>query len=74
MDVAITTTGAYRLGDIRHNFADLTKASNELGFTPKVSFDDGIRQFTAWVNSQKIAADKYEDSIMEMKNKGLYKG
>lgn len=74
VDVAITTTGAYRLGDIRHNFADLTKASNELGFTPKVSFDDGIRQFTAWVNSQKIAADKYEDSIMEMKNKGLYKG
>ncbi|GGX16431.1 nucleoside-diphosphate-sugar epimerase [Pigmentiphaga litoralis] len=72
--VPVTTTGAYRLGDIRHNFADLTKARKELGFEPKVSFTEGIKHFTAWVNSQAVQVDKYEASIAEMKAKGLYRG
>jgi dTDP-L-rhamnose 4-epimerase len=69
----ITVSNNYRLGDIRHNFADLTKIKTKLGFTPKVSFEQGIAKFTAWVNAQAVVEDKYEKSIDEMKAKGLYK-
>ena len=69
----ITISGNYRLGDIRDNYADLTKIKSKLGFEPKVSFEEGIRRFTAWVNFQEVVEDKYEKSIEEMKEKGLYK-
>lgn len=73
VDVPITITGNYRLGDIRHNFADLTKINTLLGFLPKVSFDEGLKKFTEWVNTQEVQEDQYQKSIEEMKAKGLYK-
>lgn len=73
IEVPITVSGNYRLGDIRHNYADITLARNILGFEPKWSFSQGIEQFTTWVNQQEIQEDKYEASIEEMKRKGLYK-
>lgn len=73
IQVPITVSGNYRLGDIRHNYADITLARQILGFEPKWSFSDGIEQFAKWVNKQKIQEDKYEVSIEEMKKKGLYK-
>lgn len=69
----IEISGNYRLGDIRHNFADLKKINEKLGFTPKVSFDEGISKFVAWVNQQEVVEDNYQKSIDEMKKKGLYK-
>ena len=72
-DVEIKVTGAYRLGDIRHNYADLGKAKRLLDFSPKVTFDEGIKLFTAWVEQQEVQKDSYEDSIAEMKKRGLYK-
>lgn len=71
--IDIKVSGSYRIGDIRHNIADLSKANKKLGFEPQVSFSDGVAQFTAWVNSQAIEDDCYEESISEMKEKGLYK-
>lgn len=73
IDVPITVSGNYRLGDIRHNFADITKARKLLGFEPRWSFDKGIEQFCRWVDSQPIQQDNYEASIEEMKQRGLYK-
>jgi len=69
----IAISGNYRLGDIRDNYADLTKIKIKLGFEPKVSFEEGIRLFTSWVEKQEVVEDKYEKSIEEMKEKGLYK-
>lgn len=69
----ITLSGNYRIGDIRHNYADLTKIKERLGFEPKVNFVEGIQRFTTWVNQQKVVEDRYELSIEEMKEKGLYK-
>lgn len=69
----ITISGNYRLGDIRDNYADLTKIKEKLGFEPKVSFEEGISKFTKWVEVQEIVEDKYEQSIEEMREKGLYK-
>lgn len=71
--VPIQVSGNYRLGDIRHNYADISLARTILDFEPKWSFSDGIAQFCKWVNTQEIQEDKYEASIEEMKNKGLYK-
>ena len=69
----VNITGSYRLGDIRHNFADLSKINSMLGFSPKYDFVDGIKKFTDWVLTQEIKESKYEESIAEMKVKGLYK-
>lgn len=73
IEVPITISGNYRLGDIRHNYADISKARKLLGFEPKWSFKKGIEQFCRWVDAQPIQEDKYDSSIEEMKNKGLYK-
>ena len=73
VDVPITVSGNYRLGDIRHNYADITKARKLLHFEPKWSWDQGIAAFCHWVDTQNVHADLYEDSIVEMKAKGLYK-
>ena len=73
INVPIKVSGNYRLGDIRHNYADISLARRILGFEPKWNFSQGIEQFTNWVNQQEIQEDKYEASIEEMKRKGLYK-
>jgi dTDP-L-rhamnose 4-epimerase len=72
-DVKISVSGNYRLGDIRHNYADLTKIKRILRYEPIVSFDEGILNFVKWVEMQDIKEDMFEKSINEMKEKGLYK-
>lgn len=73
IEVPLKVTGNYRLGDIRHNFADITLAKQILGFVPKITFDEGIKHFTDWVNQQELQVDNYEASLEEMKQKGLFK-
>jgi len=73
IDVPITVSGNYRIGDIRHNFADISLAKDILGFEPHWTFEEGIAEFCKWVDKQEIQEDKYEDSIEEMKKKGLYR-
>lgn len=72
-NVSMSVNGQYRIGDIRHNFADLTNAFEKLSFVPKVSFELGIKNFVEWVNTQDIQEDRYDKAIIEMKEKGLYK-
>ncbi len=72
-NVPVQITGNYRLGDIRHNFAAIQKIKKLLSFKPEVDFKTGLKKFTEWVNSQQIQNSKYEDSINEMKAKGLLK-
>ncbi len=73
INVPLKISGNYRLGDIRHNYADITLAQRILGFEPKWNFNDGISEFVKWVNKQSICSDKYLLSIEEMKSRGLYK-
>jgi dTDP-L-rhamnose 4-epimerase len=73
VNVNINITGNYRLGDIRDNYADLSKIKKALGFEPKVKFEDGIREFCRWVNQQDVMRDEYDKSIQEMRDKGLFK-
>lgn len=73
IEVPLKVSGNYRLGDIRHNYADITLAKQILGFKPKWTFDQGIQKFTEWVNRQELQTDNYETSLEEMKQKGLFK-
>lgn len=73
VSVPVSISGNYRIGDIRHNYADLKKIKEKLGYEPKVSFIDGLEKFAAWVNQQEVAQDNYNSSIQEMKKKGLYR-
>ncbi|MGN6324572.1 NAD-dependent epimerase/dehydratase family protein [Pseudolysinimonas sp.] len=40
-------TGEYRLGDVRHITASSARAARELGWTARIGFDDGMREFAA---------------------------
>lgn len=71
--VPVKISGNYRLGDIRHNFADVTKIARLLKFQSKIAFEEGIKKFTEWVDKQNIVTDSYQQSIEEMKQKGLLK-
>jgi dTDP-L-rhamnose 4-epimerase len=73
MNVPITISGNYRLGDVRHNYADITLARNLLDFEPRWLFSTGIGEFAKWVDGQRLCEDKYEQSIDIMKRKGLYR-
>jgi len=69
----ITVTGDFRLGDIRHNFADLTRAREMLGFTPATSLGDGLQRFTRWALDQDQPDSNYEGSLAELRLRGLLK-
>lgn len=72
-EVPINITGNYRIGDIRHNYADLSKIKADLNYDPQYTFSQGIARFAEWVVDQEVIYTGYEESITEMKNKGLLK-
>ena len=64
-------TGQFRLGDIRHNLADLSRVKSVLGYEPQVKFDEGLDRFLSWAETQPIETDRYEQSIQEMGQRGM---
>lgn len=73
LNKSVKVTGNFRLGDIRHNYADISKIKNLLNFKPKFSFKMGVKVFTKWVLSQEINEDNLNVSLAEMSKKGLLK-
>jgi len=71
--VPVQVSGQFRLGDIRHSLADLTKVRALLGFEPTVTIEEGLRRFVAWVIGEAVQADRYEESLRELETKGLLK-
>lgn len=69
----INITGNFRLGDIRHNIADISAAHSSISYKPKVKFYEGLEKFALWVNNQPLHNDRYDESIKELKSKGLFK-
>ncbi len=72
-EVSYDVSGMYRLGDIRHNYADITRLQTILNVTPEVQFEEGIERFVNWVKSQESSESNYENSLVEMREKGLLK-
>jgi dTDP-L-rhamnose 4-epimerase len=69
----INVSGRFRIGDIRHNFADLTRVRKDLGFVPIVNFAEGVSRFALWVSGQHIEDVGYDRSLDELKSRGLLK-
>ncbi len=46
-------THQYRVGDIRHCFADISLARNVLGYLPRVRFEEGLIELASWLEEQK---------------------
>ena len=67
----IQVTGDFRVGDIAHNIADISKANKMIQFFPVVTLEKGLENFCKWVSSQNIENDSYENSIEEMKQVGM---
>lgn len=63
-------TGKYRVGDIRHCFADISKAREILGFEPSYTLEKGMEELAAWLKDQ-IAVDKVADAKQELEARGL---
>ena len=42
------TYGAPRAGDVKFSRADIHRTMTDLGYAPKVTFEDGLRQTVAW--------------------------
>jgi dTDP-L-rhamnose 4-epimerase len=62
--------GKYRVGDIRHCFADITKAQAVLGYRPQVTLDQGMAELAAWLESQ-AAVDRVAQASAELASRGL---
>jgi dTDP-L-rhamnose 4-epimerase len=63
-------SGRYRVGDVRHCFADITLARKVLGYVPQVTLDDGLQQFASWVESQ-MSFEHCAEAYAELEARGL---
>jgi dTDP-L-rhamnose 4-epimerase len=69
-DIAPEVTGDFRVGDIRHCFADIALARETLGFEPQVTLDNGIAELADWLAGQ-TAVDRVDEATAELARRGL---
>jgi dTDP-L-rhamnose 4-epimerase len=69
-DLTPQILGKARAGDIRHCFADITLAREKLGFRPRRSLDEGMRELAVWVE-QQTAVDRASEATRELELRGL---
>jgi len=69
-DVKSQVVGKFRKGDVRHCFADISKIKSRLGFTPRVGFEQGLKELMEW-SSTVEAEDNVERATEELREKGL---
>ncbi len=72
-DSNLIINGQYRIGDIRHNFADISKIQDVLNFQPQFDIKTGLKKFVNWLITQEEEPDLYLKSLEELKEKGLLK-
>jgi dTDP-L-rhamnose 4-epimerase len=68
--VTAEVTGKYRVGDIRHCFADIRLARRVLGYEPTVDFEEGLAELAEWLIGRE-AEDHVERARAELNARGL---
>lgn len=63
-------TGQYRMGDIRHCFADIRRAREALGYQPRGTLEQGLVELAEWLKGQ-VASDRVEEATAELAARGL---
>lgn len=69
-DLSPEVTGRYRVGDIRHCYADISSARRLLGYTPRIDFDQGLAEYAFWLSGQQ-AEDRVVAAGQELDRRGL---
>jgi dTDP-L-rhamnose 4-epimerase len=64
-------TGRYRVGDIRHCFADITRAREAFGYAPTVSLEEGMKELVGWLQEQERPEDGVGRHAAELTARGL---
>jgi len=64
-------TGEYRLGDIRHNAADITRLNDILGLAPQIDLQQGLNRFASWVQNQPLPEDLLAQANAELKARNM---
>jgi dTDP-L-rhamnose 4-epimerase len=64
-------TGRYRVGDIRHCFADISRARETLGYQPEVTLEAGMAELVGWLQEQEAPEDSAERHAEELAARGL---
>jgi dTDP-L-rhamnose 4-epimerase len=73
-EAQMVVSGQYRIGDIRHGYADLSAIRAKLGFVPEVSLEQGLDRFVAWLRTQQIEPDRLNTATQELLAHGLMDG
>jgi dTDP-L-rhamnose 4-epimerase len=63
-------TGKYRVGDVRHCFADIGLARRVLGYEPQVTLEEGLSELTEWLTGQ-APVDRVDQARAELSARGL---
>lgn len=63
-------SGKYRMGDIRHCFADISLAREVLGYEPRVRMEEGLAELSEWLRGQ-AAVDRVDAAAGELASRGL---
>lgn len=69
-DIEPEVTGKYRMGDIRHCYADIERARRLLGYDPKMGLDEGLEELAGWLEG-RVAEDYVEAASEELAERGL---
>ena len=69
-DVGVNVLNKYRIGDIRHCYADISKIKSTLGFKPRVKFGEGMRRLISWAESRR-ALDLTDKAQRELEKRHL---
>jgi dTDP-L-rhamnose 4-epimerase len=73
-DPQIEVSGRFRLGDIRHAFADMTRYQQLFGDWNPTSLEAGLCQYLTWYLEQTPASEEqWQASLKEMERKGILK-
>jgi dTDP-L-rhamnose 4-epimerase len=70
VDLEPNICGKYRVGDIRHCFADISLARRVLGYEPQMPLEDGIVELAGWLEGQ-AAVDRVAEASAELTARGL---
>lgn len=69
-ELSAEITNEFRQGDIRHCYADISRAEKLLGYEPKVEFEEGMRELVNWGQDQEVD-DHFDEAHEELEEKGL---
>ena len=70
-DVEPEVTGRYRVGDVRHCTADISRARDAIGYEPRVTLEEGMEELLEWLKAQDRPQSKAGEHVADLAARGL---